>query len=89
MFISYTKVMLVSQPALAMSLEGICIMENMTQYGEFRCVFWSCDIDMYVCFYMVSVTITLEIFKIRYYMYYALFDSLSKLLLYLSHKCYV
>ena len=31
--------MLVSQIALAMSLEGICIMEKMTQYGEFGCIF--------------------------------------------------
>ena len=64
-----------------------------TTFSKIRVVYETCDIDMYVCFYMVSVTITLEIFKIRYYvkyyMYYALFDSLSKLLLYLSHKCYV
>ena len=55
----------------------------------FVIVRWSCDIDMYACFYMVSVTITLEIFKLQYYVYYALFDSLYKLLLYLSYKCYV
>ena len=48
--------------------------------------------NRHVCMFLYGlrdVTITLEIFKIRYYMYYALFDSLSKLLLYLSHKCYV
>ena len=36
---------------------------------------------MYICFYMVSVTITFEIFKLRYYVYCALFDLSCKLLL--------
>ena len=31
--------MVVSQQALAMGLGGICIMEKMTQYGEFGCIF--------------------------------------------------
>ena len=46
---------------------------------------------MYICFYMVSVTITLEIFKLRYYVYCALFDSSCKLLLsiyLISAMCY-
>ena len=52
---------------------------------------WSCDIDMYICFYMVSVTITFEIFKLRYYVYCALFDLSCKLLLsiyLISAMCY-
>ena len=42
MLISYIKNNVVPQPALAMGVEGICIMEKMTQYGEFgcTCIFW-------------------------------------------------
>ena len=45
----------------------------------------SCILYLVSCMYIY----VLEIFKIRYYMYYAVFNSLCKLLLYLSHKCYV
>ena len=65
------------------------VVENVCWSCDIDMYRWSCDIVMYICFYMVSVTITLEIFKLQYYVYYVLFDSSYKLLLYLSYKCCV